>query len=123
MLHLARHAARAPISVRIHFTTLAAVIGLMALAAVEVTGRMRDLEQGRVEVLRGVVAAADGIAARYPSVGELVRGLERDGPLALEDCRKCANSDGAFTDRLVGPAISKRMHKIFTGRDSGSMEV
>ncbi|WP_301589245.1 hypothetical protein [Sabulicella glaciei] len=53
MLDLTRRAARVPISARIHFTTLAAVIGLMALVAVEVTGCMRDLEEGRVTLLRG----------------------------------------------------------------------
>ncbi|KAI4866562.1 hypothetical protein F4820DRAFT_246478 [Hypoxylon rubiginosum] len=75
------------------------------------------------EVNRVTAPIAHGIAARYGSVRELVRGLERDGPLALADCRKCANGDGAFTDRVVGQAISKRMYKIFTSRDPGSMDV
>ncbi|KAI1780740.1 ERCC4 domain-containing protein [Hypoxylon cercidicola] len=75
------------------------------------------------EVNRVTAPIAYGIAAKYGSVGELVRGLEREGPLALEGCRKSANGDGAFTDRVVGQAISKRMYKIFTSRDPGSMDV
>ncbi|KAI1381252.1 hypothetical protein F4677DRAFT_120303 [Hypoxylon crocopeplum] len=75
------------------------------------------------EVARVTAPIAYGIAARYASVAELVRGLEADGPLALENCRKCANRDGAFTDRVVGQAVSKRVYKIFTGRDPGSMDV
>ncbi|KAI0112764.1 hypothetical protein F4776DRAFT_339499 [Hypoxylon sp. NC0597] len=75
------------------------------------------------EVTRVTAPIAYGIAAKYGTVSELVRGLERDGPLALENCRKCANRDGAFTDRVIGPAISKRIYKIFTSRDPGSMDV
>ncbi|KAI1400730.1 ERCC4 domain-containing protein [Hypoxylon fuscum] len=75
------------------------------------------------EVNRVTAPIAYGIAARYGSVGDLVRGLDAHGPLALENCRKCANRDGAFTDRVVGQAISKRMYKIFTSRDPGSMDV
>ncbi|OTA53333.1 hypothetical protein K449DRAFT_390442 [Hypoxylon sp. EC38] len=75
------------------------------------------------EVTRVTAPIAYGIATKYGTVSELVRGLERDGPLALENCRKCANRDGAFTDRVIGPAISKRIYKIFTSRDPGSMDV
>lgn len=53
MLDLTHRAARVPITARIHFTTLAAVIGLMALVAAEVTGRMRDLEEGPSCCCRG----------------------------------------------------------------------
>ncbi|KAI1445771.1 ERCC4 domain-containing protein [Annulohypoxylon stygium] len=75
------------------------------------------------EVTRVTAPIAYGIAAKYGTVAELVRGLETEGPLALENCRKCANRDGAFTDRVVGPAISKRIWKIFISRDPGSMDV
>ncbi|KAI0843622.1 hypothetical protein F5Y06DRAFT_255379 [Hypoxylon sp. FL0890] len=75
------------------------------------------------EVTRVTAPIAYGIAAKYGTVSELVRGLEREGPLALENCRKCANRDGAFTDRVIGPAVSKRIYKIFTSRDPGSMDV
>ncbi|RYP93172.1 hypothetical protein DL770_000746 [Monosporascus sp. CRB-9-2] len=59
------------------------------------------------EMTRVTAPIAHGIAAEYGSVPELVRGLEARGPLALENCRKSANSDGAFTDRVVGPAVMK----------------
>ncbi|KAI2611318.1 ERCC4 domain-containing protein [Hypoxylon fragiforme] len=75
------------------------------------------------EIARVTAPVAYGIAARYPTLPALVRGLEANGPLALEDCRKCANRDGAFSDRVVGPAISRRVYKILTGRDPGSMDV
>ncbi|KAI0880095.1 uncharacterized protein GGS22DRAFT_193570 [Annulohypoxylon maeteangense] len=75
------------------------------------------------EVTRVTAPIAYGIAAKYGTMAELVRGLEREGPSALENCRKCANRDGAFTDRVVGPAVSKRIWKIFTSRDPGSMDV
>ena len=75
------------------------------------------------EIMRITAPVAYGIAAEYPTVLKLVKGLEENGPLALEDCRKCANKDGAFTDRRVGPSISKRVYKVFMGRDAKSLEV
>ncbi|KAI1337633.1 ERCC4 domain-containing protein [Xylariaceae sp. FL0016] len=75
------------------------------------------------EITRVTAPIAYGIAAKYGTVSELVRGLETEGPMAVEQCRKSANKDGAFTDRLVGPAVSRRLYKIFTGRDPQSMEV
>ncbi|KAN0120013.1 ERCC4 domain containing protein [Hyaloscypha variabilis] len=75
------------------------------------------------EIIRITAPVAYGIAAEYPTVQKLVKGLQENGPLALEDCRKCANKDGAFTDRRVGPSISKRVHKVFLGRDAGSWDV
>ncbi|KAK7755710.1 hypothetical protein SLS62_002321 [Diatrype stigma] len=75
------------------------------------------------EMVRVTPPIALGIAAEFGSVAELVRGLEARGPLALEACRKCANRDGAFADRAVGPAVSRRVYKVFTGRDPGSAEV
>jgi crossover junction endonuclease EME1 len=75
------------------------------------------------EMTQITAAAAYGIAADYPTVRALAEGLERDGPLALQDCKKTANKNGAFTDRRVGPSISKRLHKVFTGRDEWSLNV
>ncbi|KAI0025209.1 hypothetical protein F4780DRAFT_418723 [Xylariomycetidae sp. FL0641] len=75
------------------------------------------------ETNRVTAPIAYGIAARYGTVSELVRGLEAEGPFALEDCRKCANKDGAFSHRLVGQAVSRRMHRIFTSRDPASTAV
>ncbi|KAH9992869.1 hypothetical protein F4779DRAFT_637503 [Xylariaceae sp. FL0662B] len=79
------------------------------------------------EIARVTAPVAHGVAAAYPSVAALVRGLERDGPRALEHCRKKsagAGRDAAFfTDRAVGPAVSRRLYKIFTCRDPESMDV
>ncbi|PBP23278.1 ERCC4 domain-containing protein [Diplocarpon rosae] len=68
-------------------------------------------------------SVAYGIAAKYPTVQELVEGLQKFGPLALEDCKKTTSKNGAFSDKRVGPSISKRIHKVFLGKDPGSNEV
>lgn len=75
------------------------------------------------EVARVTAPMAYGIAAQYPTVAALVRGLEENGSLALEDLRKSANRDGRLTDQRIGQAISKRLYKIFTCRDPTSTEV
>jgi crossover junction endonuclease EME1 len=75
------------------------------------------------EITRVTAPIAYGIAAKYESVSELIRGLEEGGPLALAECRKSANKDGALTDRTIGQAISRRIHKIFLGRDPTSTDI
>ncbi|KAL7624620.1 hypothetical protein AAE478_006188 [Parahypoxylon ruwenzoriense] len=75
------------------------------------------------EVARVTAPIAYGIAARYGTVSELVRGFESEGPGAVEECQKSANKDGAFTERKVGKAVSKRLYKIFMGREPGSLDV
>ncbi|RDW72131.1 hypothetical protein BP5796_08165 [Coleophoma crateriformis] len=63
-------------------------------------------------------AVAHGIARSFPTVQQLVTGLQEGGPKALEDLRKVANKDGAVTDQRIGPALSKRVHAMFLGRDT-----
>ncbi|KAI1108527.1 ERCC4 domain-containing protein [Nemania sp. NC0429] len=75
------------------------------------------------EIARITAPVAYGIATKYKSVTDLIRGLEEEGPLALADCRKSANKDGAITDRTIGQAISKRVHRIFLGQDPTSTDV
>ncbi|KAK7417804.1 hypothetical protein QQZ08_011500 [Neonectria magnoliae] len=75
------------------------------------------------EIVRVTAPIAYGIAAEFGTVSDLVRTLEAEGPTRLEDIRKSANKDGAFSDRTVGQAVSRRMHKVFTGRDDGSTDV
>jgi crossover junction endonuclease EME1 len=75
------------------------------------------------EILRITAPVAFGIVEEYPTVQALIKGFAQNGPLALEDCRKSANKDGAFTDRRVGPAISKRVYNVFMGRDPESWDV
>ncbi|KAM7212287.1 ERCC4 domain containing protein [Rhypophila decipiens] len=75
------------------------------------------------EIGRVTAPVAYGIAAEFGSVPELVRGLEESGPLTLEGVKKSANRDGALTDRSVGQAMSKRIYKIFTGKDATSTEI
>lgn len=75
------------------------------------------------EIVRVTAPIAYGIASEFGTVTELVNGLEAGGPTRLEAVKKCANKDGAFTDRTVGQAMSRRMHKVFTGRDEASTDV
>lgn len=75
------------------------------------------------EMFRVTAPIAYGIAAEYATVQKLVEVFRKKGPLALQDCRKTANRDGAFTDKRVGPSISKRMHNVFMCRDPGSWDV
>ncbi|KAI9780572.1 MAG: Alpha-1,3-mannosyltransferase-like protein [Peltula sp. TS41687] len=75
------------------------------------------------EIVRVTGPVAYGIAAEYPDVRSLVRGFERIGPSAIQDLKKTANKSGAFTNANIGPALSKRIFKIFTGTDPGSHDV
>lgn len=75
------------------------------------------------EIVRVTAPIAYGIAAEFGNVSELVRKLEAEGPNRLEGIKKSANKDGAVSDRNVGQAVSRRMHKVFTGRDDGSTDV
>lgn len=75
------------------------------------------------EIARVTAPIAYGIAGEFGSVGELVRGLENGGPLVLEGVRKSANKDGAFSERCLGQAVSRRVWKVFTGRDEHSTDI
>ena len=75
------------------------------------------------EILRITAPVAYGIAATYPDVTSLVRGLDEHGPLALAGIKKTANKNGAFTDGNIGQAISKRVYKIFRADDPRCMDV
>lgn len=66
---------------------------------------------------------AIGIASVHSTPQRLLAALRQQGPLALEDVLKVANRDGALTDRRVGPAISRRIFKVFTAMDPGSFDV
>ena len=37
--------------------------------------------------------------------------------------QKSANRNGALTDRKIGPAISRRLYKVFTATDPASTDV
>ena len=75
------------------------------------------------EMVRITAPIAYGITAKYPTVYKLVQGLRENGPLALENCKKTANKDGAFTDKRIGPSISKRVYNVFMSRDAGLEDV
>ncbi|KAH8907312.1 hypothetical protein BR93DRAFT_878932 [Coniochaeta sp. PMI_546] len=75
------------------------------------------------EITRVTAPIAYGIMLEFPSVGALVKGLEEGGPLRLEDVRKCADKEGTLGERRVGQAVSRRIWKVFTGKDESSMDV
>lgn len=75
------------------------------------------------EIARVTAPIAYGIVSEFDSVSKLVTGLEQGGPLRLESVRKSANKDGAVSDRTVGQAVSRRIHKVFTGKDEMSTDV
>ncbi|ROV97117.1 hypothetical protein VMCG_07510 [Cytospora schulzeri] len=75
------------------------------------------------EIVRVTAPIAYGVSSEFPTVGALVRGLEEGGSLVLEGIRKSANRDGAFTDRTIGPAVSRRIYKVFLGRDEASTDI
>lgn len=74
------------------------------------------------EVQRVTPSMAYGIANEFGSVGELVRAFRREGPLVLQDIRKSANRDGAVSERCLGPAVSRRLYKVWMGRDEASTD-
>lgn len=67
------------------------------------------------EVQRVTPSMAYGIANNHPNVQALVGAFKKEGPLLLEDVKKSANKDGAVTNSRLGPAVSKRLYKVFTG--------
>jgi len=75
------------------------------------------------EINRVTASMAYGIAATYPSVRDLIRGMRKYGPLMLEDVKKATNKNGALSDGRIGPAASKRLYKVFMGLDPASTDV
>ncbi|KEF53993.1 uncharacterized protein A1O9_09788 [Exophiala aquamarina CBS 119918] len=69
------------------------------------------------EVQRVTPSMAYGILDGWSSVTKLVSGFEEHGNLLLEDVRKSLNKDGAWSERRLGPMVSKRLFKVFMGRD------
>ncbi|RDA82750.1 hypothetical protein CP532_4552 [Ophiocordyceps camponoti-leonardi (nom. inval.)] len=75
------------------------------------------------EIVRVTAPIAYGVAAEFGSVSRLVQGLEEGGPERLGGIKRSANMDGLMSDRAIGQAISRRLHKVFTGRDEMSTDV
>ncbi|KAI6778322.1 uncharacterized protein J7T54_005838 [Emericellopsis cladophorae] len=75
------------------------------------------------EIARVSAPMAHGIAAEFENVPSLVNGMLRGGPERLSNVAKTVDSKGTLGTRTVGQAVSRRMYKIFTGRDETSTEV
>lgn len=93
-------------------------------------GQVRSGEDGRdayvrllQEIGRVTAPVAYGVAAEFGSVRALVEGLEARGPMGLADVRKGVNREGELGERTVGQALSRRIYKVFMGRDEESTDV
>jgi len=74
------------------------------------------------EVQRVTPSMAYGIAARWPGIRDLVAGFREEGNLMLEDVKKSVNKDGGWSDRRLGPMVSRRLYKVFMGRDPAATD-
>ncbi|KAL2116884.1 hypothetical protein VTJ04DRAFT_9052 [Mycothermus thermophilus] len=75
------------------------------------------------EIGRVTAPVAYGLANEFPTLPRLVKALEAGGPLAIEGVRRGVNKEGDVGERTVGQAVSRRMWKIFLGRDEGSLDI
>lgn len=75
------------------------------------------------EVNRVTASMAYGIVEQYPSVVDLVDGMKEGGSGLLEDVRKSANKNGTLTEARIGPAVSRRLYKVFMGLDPSSTDI
>ena len=74
------------------------------------------------EVQRVTPSMAYGIANEFDTVGKLVKAFREEGPLVLQNIRKSANRDGAVSERVLGQAVSRRLSKVWLGREAGSTD-
>lgn len=74
------------------------------------------------EVTRVTPSMAYGIVEECQTVRQLVKGFEREGNLLLQDVRKRVNKDGGWSDKRLGPQVSKRLFKVFMGRDPAATD-
>ncbi|PHH80197.1 hypothetical protein CDD80_2568 [Ophiocordyceps camponoti-rufipedis] len=75
------------------------------------------------EIVRVTAPVAYGVAAEFGTVSRLVEGLQAGGPERLGAIKRSANMDGLMSDRAIGQALSRRLYKVFTGRDEMSTDV
>ncbi|KAJ9613135.1 hypothetical protein H2200_003076 [Cladophialophora chaetospira] len=74
------------------------------------------------EVQRVTPSMAYGIVEKYKSIRKLVKGFDKHGNLLLEDVHKTVNKDGGWSDKRLGPQVSKRLFKVFMGRDPAATD-
>jgi crossover junction endonuclease EME1 len=92
----------------------------MATGQVRTGDDAQDTYIKMLQVLERVTPSyAYGIAAEHGTVRELVQAFRTQGNLCLEDLKKSTNKDGGWSDGRIGQAVSRRLYKVFTGRDPG----
>ncbi|EXJ55470.1 hypothetical protein A1O7_08397 [Cladophialophora yegresii CBS 114405] len=74
------------------------------------------------EVQRVTPSMAYGIVEEFKTIRKLVKGFGKHGNLLLEDVRKTVNKDGGWSDKRLGPQVSKRLFKVFMGRDPAATD-
>lgn len=96
------------------------------------------------EINRVTAGVANGIMGEYKSVRELMNACKTEGEDVVADLEVClylaadkihvesmlmsvsqimANRDGVSSNRKIGQATSKRIHKLFMGLDPDSTDV
>ena len=65
---------------------------------------------------------AYGIVEEFKTIRKLVKGFDKHGNLLLEDVRKTVNKDGGWSDKRLGPQVSRRLFKVFMGRDPAATD-
>ncbi|KIX00043.1 uncharacterized protein Z518_10970 [Rhinocladiella mackenziei CBS 650.93] len=74
------------------------------------------------EIQRVTPSMAYGIVNQWNTVRKLINGFDQHGNLLLEDVRKSVNKDGGWSDKRLGPMISRRLFKVFMGRDPSTTD-
>ncbi|OCT44693.1 hypothetical protein CLCR_05604 [Cladophialophora carrionii] len=74
------------------------------------------------EVQRVTPSMAYGIVEEFKTIRKLVKGFDKHGNLLLENVRKTVNKDGGWSDKRLGPQVSKRLFKVFMGRDPAATD-
>ncbi|RMZ88880.1 hypothetical protein DV736_g3899, partial [Chaetothyriales sp. CBS 134916] len=86
----------------------------------------RDVYAKMLQAVQRVTPSmAYGIVSEYETVGDLVKGFKEggdNGRMMLQDVHKSMNRDGAWSDRKLGPMVSKRLYRIFMGRDPAARD-
>ncbi|KAI9732364.1 MAG: hypothetical protein M1834_001571 [Cirrosporium novae-zelandiae] len=75
------------------------------------------------EIMRVTPGVAHAVAAEVGGVMGLVKGLREKGPALLENLEKCSNANGGRTDARIGPALARRIARVFLGEDEEATNI
>ena len=113
------------IGLRIHITTVVAVLGLFAIAGLQVLDHVRDLERDRVATLRGVAQAATSIAVAYQAeeaAGRLDRGSAQGAALAAIKALRYGSDDYVWVNDLTPRMVMPPFRPDLDGKDMSEVK-